>query len=66
MATSRDWDELLWAWEGWRDVTGRLMPDMYEEYAGLLNHAADMNGKNLFQWFDTISRFIFYNDEGTF
>ncbi|ELU13139.1 hypothetical protein CAPTEDRAFT_175968 [Capitella teleta] len=44
MATSTDWDELKWAWESWRDVSGRLMPDMYEEYAGLLNKAADMNG----------------------
>ena len=45
MATSRDWDELVWAWEGWRDVSGRQMPDMYEEYAGILNQAADMNGQ---------------------
>lgn len=44
MASSRDWDELLWAWEGWRNVSGRRMPEMYEEYAGLLNMAANMNG----------------------
>lgn len=44
MASSRDWDELKWAWEGWRNVSGRLMPEMYEEYAGLLNMAAEMNG----------------------
>ena len=45
MASSEDWDELEWAWEGWRDETGKLMPEMYEEMAGLLNQAAQMNGK---------------------
>jgi peptidyl-dipeptidase A len=44
MASSTDWDELLWAWEGWRNVSGRLMPDMYEEFVSLLNQAAVLNG----------------------
>jgi len=44
MASSTDWNELLWAWQGWRDVSGRLMPEMYEEFVGLLNEAATING----------------------
>ena len=45
MAGSTNWDELEWAWEGWRDATGRQMPDMYEEFVGYQNQAAVMNGK---------------------
>ena len=45
LASSTDWDELLWAWQGWRDVSGKTMPDQYEEFAGLLNKAAGLNGK---------------------
>ena len=45
MATSRDWNELTWAWEGWRNESGRKMPDLYEEFVSLQNQAATMNGK---------------------
>jgi peptidyl-dipeptidase A len=44
IATSTDWDELLWAWQGWRDASGKQMPDTYEEFVGLLNEAARLNG----------------------
>jgi peptidyl-dipeptidase A len=44
VATSTDWNELVWAWQGWRDVSGKLMPDMYAEFVGLLNEAAVLNG----------------------
>jgi peptidyl-dipeptidase A len=44
IATSTDWDELLWAWQGWRDASGKQMPDMYQEFVGLLNEAARLNG----------------------
>ncbi len=47
MATSRDWDELLWAWQGWRNESAREMPPMYEEFVGLLNQAATMNGEQV-------------------
>jgi len=39
-----DWATLLWAWQGWRDESGRKMPEMYEEFVGFLNEAALMNG----------------------
>jgi peptidyl-dipeptidase A len=39
-----DWETLLWAWKGWRDVSGKLMPDMYKEFSDLLNKAAVING----------------------
>ena len=45
MYNSTDWEELVWAWDGWRANTGALMPDMYEEYVSLLNLAATMNGE---------------------
>ena len=44
MSTSRNWDELVWAWEGWRNESGRKMPDTYEQFAELLNKAAEING----------------------
>ncbi|KAK2143387.1 hypothetical protein LSH36_845g01017 [Paralvinella palmiformis] len=44
MSSSRDWDELVWAWEGWRNESGRKMPDTYEQFAELLNKAAVING----------------------
>ncbi len=45
MDASTDWDELVWAWEGWRDVSGKLMPDSYQEFAEVMNQAAVLNGK---------------------
>lgn len=44
MANSTDWNELVWAWQGWRDASGKKMPDMYEEFVVLLNEAAVING----------------------
>lgn len=39
MRTSRDYDELLWAWKGWRDATGPFMKDNYAEFVSLSNEA---------------------------
>lgn len=47
VALSTDWDELLWAWDGWRRESGANMPNMYEEFAALQNLAATMNGEDL-------------------
>jgi len=44
MSSSRDWDELVWAWRGWRDATGRKMKKNYTDFANLMNKAAKMNG----------------------
>ena len=44
VAESRNWYELLWAWQGWRDASGKKMPDMYEEFVGYQNEAAVLNG----------------------
>jgi len=38
-----DWETLTWAWKGWRDNSGKLMPDMYKQFADYLNQAAVMN-----------------------
>lgn len=45
MATSRDQKELLWAWQGWRDVVGRQLRPVFEDYVRLSNKAAQYNGK---------------------
>lgn len=42
--SSTNWDELAWAWKGWRDESGAKMADMYEEFVDLLNKAAALNG----------------------
>ncbi|XP_056404141.1 angiotensin-converting enzyme isoform X2 [Hyla sarda] len=44
MAKSRDYDELLFAWKGWRDVSGKLMRNNYVEYVKIGNKAAQLNG----------------------
>ena len=46
LASSRDYDELLWAWKGWRDVTGPLMKDGYEQFVSLSNEAVQTLGKH--------------------
>ncbi|XP_041354158.1 angiotensin-converting enzyme-like [Gigantopelta aegis] len=40
MANSRDPAELLWAWKGWRDVTGPRIKPLYETFVTLLNEGA--------------------------
>ncbi|XP_030856345.1 angiotensin-converting enzyme-like [Strongylocentrotus purpuratus] len=44
MAKSRDANELLWAWQGWRDAVGRPMKDLYAIYVNLSNEAAMSKG----------------------
>ncbi|CAL1546901.1 unnamed protein product [Lymnaea stagnalis] len=39
MSKSRDYEELLAAWTGWRDATGKKMKYLYVEYVDLLNDA---------------------------
>lgn len=44
MATSRDYDELLFAWKGWRDSAGKVLRQKYKKYVELANKAATLNG----------------------
>ncbi|XP_076616131.1 angiotensin-converting enzyme [Chaetodon auriga] len=44
MAESRDYDELLFAWKGWRDSAGKVLSKDYERYVELANEAARLNG----------------------
>ncbi|OCT93962.1 angiotensin-converting enzyme 2 [Xenopus laevis] len=46
MAESTNYNERLWAWEGWRAETGKRMRSLYEEYVDLENEAAHLNGYN--------------------
>jgi peptidyl-dipeptidase A len=46
MASSRDYDELLWAWIGWHNVTGRPMREPYIELVRDMSEAARDNGFN--------------------
>eukprot|EP00794_Sanderia_malayensis_P011394 gene11394-12580_t len=41
---SRDYDELLFAWKGWRDSTGPKMKATYKEFVDKLNIGAKDNG----------------------
>jgi len=47
MATSRDWEELEWAWREWRSQTGRKMKSNYTEFVQLHNKAARLNGNSV-------------------
>lgn len=40
MGKSRNYDELLWAWKGWRDAVGCRMRPLYEKLVVLLNDGA--------------------------
>lgn len=44
MAESRDYDELLFAWKGWRDSAGKVLRQDYKRYVELANKAATLNG----------------------
>uniref|UniRef100_A0A8B9L0A7 Angiotensin-converting enzyme n=1 Tax=Astyanax mexicanus TaxID=7994 RepID=A0A8B9L0A7_ASTMX len=44
MAESRDYDELLFAWQGWRNASGRELRQSYVRYVELANLAARSNG----------------------
>ncbi|NXR07170.1 ACE2 enzyme, partial [Semnornis frantzii] len=44
MANNWDYQERLWAWEGWRAEVGRMMRPLYEEYVELENEVAKLNG----------------------
>ncbi|XP_072417140.1 angiotensin-converting enzyme isoform X2 [Chiloscyllium punctatum] len=44
MATSNDYNELLFAWKGWRDASGKKMRTNFERYVALSNKAARLNG----------------------
>lgn len=47
MAESRDYDELLFAWKGWRDAAGKVLRQDYKRYVELANKAATLNGMTL-------------------
>lgn len=51
MAESRDYDELLFAWKGWRDAAGKVIRQDYKRYVELANKAATLNGMTLNQLF---------------
>ncbi|XP_053562054.1 angiotensin-converting enzyme 2 [Bombina bombina] len=43
MSNSDNYEERLWAWEGWRAEAGKKMRPLYEEYVDLENEAARLN-----------------------
>ncbi|XP_018410702.1 PREDICTED: angiotensin-converting enzyme isoform X3 [Nanorana parkeri] len=58
LAKSRDYDELLWAWKGWRDSSGKKMRNLYKRYVELGNKAAVLNdhadnGAYWRSWYET-------------
>ncbi|XP_041431911.1 angiotensin-converting enzyme isoform X1 [Xenopus laevis] len=44
LAKSRDYDELLFAWQGWRDASGKQIRGKFKRYVELTNKAAQLNG----------------------
>jgi peptidyl-dipeptidase A len=45
MTKSNDYNELKWAWEQWRENSGKKMRSGYKNYVDLVNKAAKLNGK---------------------
>lgn len=46
MENSKDYNERLWAWEGWRSEVGKQLRPLYEEYVALKNEMARANSKS--------------------
>ena len=44
MSTSRDYDQLEWAWQGWRNATGPMIKPLYSQLVEKMNQAAIDNG----------------------
>lgn len=44
LAKSRDYSDLLFAWKGWRDASGKQIRQEYKRYVELSNKAARLNG----------------------
>jgi peptidyl-dipeptidase A len=44
ISTSRNYEELTYVWEAWRNVSGAKMRDDYKKYVELSNLAAQKNG----------------------
>ena len=44
--SSHDYDKLLAAWKGWRDVTGPKMKQNYTDYVRLKNEALKIAGES--------------------
>ncbi|XP_063964281.1 angiotensin-converting enzyme-like [Lytechinus pictus] len=44
MATSTDWDELVWAWQEFRNSVGRPNKPLYADYVDIANQGARANG----------------------
>lgn len=45
MTKSENYNELKWAWEQWRENSGKKMRSEYKNYVELVNKAAKLNGK---------------------
>ncbi|KAK4883480.1 hypothetical protein RN001_006799 [Aquatica leii] len=43
LASSKDYDELVYVWKAWRDVTGKKIKKHYTTYVSLSNEAAVLN-----------------------
>lgn len=46
MASSRSYQKLLFAWEGWRNASGVPLKQLYPRFVELSNKAAKADGKN--------------------
>ena len=47
IGNSRNWNDLLHAWEIWRESSGKNIREIFDEFVKLLNSVAKENGKNL-------------------
>lgn len=61
MATSTDYNERLWAWEGWRAEVGKQLRPLYEEYVVLKNEMARANSR-----FTALSRSLCFPQGGCY
>ena len=48
MTRSRDYDERLWAWLGWRNETGPKMKSAFGELVTTMNYIAIEGGKMVY------------------
>lgn len=63
MTKSENYGELKWAWEQWRENSGKKMRGEYKKYVELINKAATLNGnQKLIHKCDDTSNLDYFND----
>lgn len=66
MATSRDYNELKYAWKGWYEAAGRPIKNDYKDFVELSNIASMADGDLLFFMLFLFEYVCYYTEQKRF